>query len=165
MTNHLINIFVFALQGIVTFLALLTIYMIFVLLDYQGGIDGFIATTFIQPIFGGILSALTILVCLLIGLPIRLHKKIKLWWTKNYLISILGIITGFGLILASFLPTFTEFVEAKENDVMVTREIPNLTMVIFGWTTIGFFILHTFPTDKIIETVKKTANKIIDPVR
>ncbi len=163
MSNQIINFIVFCAQGIVTFVTLVTIYLIFVLLDYQGGIDGFIATTFIQPIFGGILSALTIVICLVIGLPIRIHKKLNKWWSNNYYISILGIVSGFTLILIAFLPIFTELELTNDNGTNITKEIPNLTLVVSGWFIICFFILHTFPTEKIKEVVKRTAEQILSP--
>lgn len=69
----LLNLIILGLQGIITFITLILIYMILVLLDYQGGFDGFIGTTFFQPIIGGLISIVTIGICLLIGLPIRIN--------------------------------------------------------------------------------------------
>ena len=71
-------------QTVLTFIVIFCIYMVFALLDNDFGIDGLLGLFIFQPIIGIILSALTIIVCLTIGLPIRLHKKINYWWTTNF---------------------------------------------------------------------------------
>jgi len=128
---------------------MLFIYMIFVLLDYQGGIDGFIGTTIFQPILGGLISVLTIFVSLIIGLPIRLGKTINSWWSRNFLIPILGTITGLTLLVISFLPSFKETVKTIIENQETTKELPNLMLVSIGWFLTAFSTLHIFPTDGI----------------
>lgn len=123
--------------------------MIFVLLDYQGGIDGFIGTTIFQPILGGLISVLTIFVSLIIGLPIRLGKTINSWWSRNFLIPILGTITGLTLLVISFLPSFKETVKTIIENQETTKELPNLMLVSIGWFLTAFSTLHIFPTDGI----------------
>ena len=123
--------------------------MTFVLLDYQGGVDGIIGTTIFQPILGGIISILTIVICLIIGLPIRLGKTINSWWGRYYLISILGTIAGLTLLVISFLPFFMETVKTVIENQETNKRIPNLILVSIGWFLTTFSTLHIFPTEKI----------------
>lgn len=138
------------LQVIGTFVLLIGIYMILALLDYQGGIEGFIGTTIIQPIFGGVISILTIFICFIPGIPIRFVKLINTWWIRNYYVSILGSIIGILLIVASFLPSQTEMVKTTIENNEVIKELPNLTLIVLGWFSVGFFTLHIYPPERIM---------------
>ncbi len=160
MLRLLINLTILFIQCSVTFVMLLFIYMIFVLLDYQGGIDGFIGTTIFQPILGGLISIVTILVCLIIGLPIRLVKTINSWCSKNYFIFILGTITGLTLLAVSFLPSFKESVKTTIENQETTKEIPNLILVSIGWFLTAFATLQIFPTERIKLWTENTITNI-----
>lgn len=73
----IITLIVLLLQCIITFVILMVIYMVFVLIDYQGGIDSLLGVAIIQPIIGALISILTIIICILIGLPLRVSNKIN----------------------------------------------------------------------------------------
>ena len=152
-----LNFIIFSIQGLVTFILIFVIYMIFVLLDYQSGIDGFIGTTIFQPIIGGLISIFSIGICILVGLPIRLNKKLNSWWTRNYFISVLGTLTGLGLLITSLLPPFKESVKLTVDDQELIKLIPNMTFAITGWFLTTFSTLHIFPT----ENFKLKTEKII----
>jgi hypothetical protein len=145
----LINLLILFIQCSVTFVLTLFIYMVYVLLDYQGGFDGFIGTTIFQPILGALISILTIVICLIIGLPIRLGRTINAWWSRNYIISILGAIAGLTLLVVSFLPPFQKTVKTIIENQETTREIPNLILVSMGWFLTAFSTLHIFPTEML----------------
>ncbi len=145
----LINLLILFIQCAVTFILTLFIYMTFVFLDYEGGFDNFIGTTIFQPILGGLISILTIMICLIIGLPIRLGKTINSWWSRNYLISIIGTIVGLTLLIMSFLPSFKETVKTIIENEEITKETPNLILVSIGWFLTAFSTLHIFPTERI----------------
>jgi hypothetical protein len=144
----ILNLIVLGLQGIVTFITLLVIYMIFVLLDYQGGIDSFIGTTLFQPIIGGLISMVTIAICLLIGLPIRISDRINKWWTSRMWLSILGILVGLSLIVLSLLPSMTETITTTIEGEIIQKQIPNIGFATSGWFLTGFSLLHLFPPYK-----------------
>lgn len=147
--RRFINLLIFFIQCSITFILILSIYMTFVLLDYKGGIDGFVGATIFQPILGGLISAFTIVICLVIGLPIRLGKKIHSWWTKNFLLSILGTFTGLILLFASSLSAFKETINTTIENQTIIKEMPNLTLVFIGWFLTAFSTLHVFPSEKI----------------
>ncbi|MBS1487474.1 MAG: hypothetical protein JST43_07775 [Bacteroidetes bacterium] len=132
------------IQSAIAFGMLMIIYMVFVLLDYQGGIDGLVGATLFQPIIGGILSLITIAICLIIGLPIRLIETLKLFWSKYYL-SIFGILIGLTCLVFAFNPSMIEKAKVIENNVEIVKDIPSLKLVVAGWFGLSFSILHSFP--------------------
>jgi len=140
-----LNLVILALQGIIAFITLMAIYMIFVLLDYEGGIDSFIGTTLFQPIIGGLITIVTIGTCLLIGLPIRISKRINTWWTKRLWISILGALLGLSLIILSLLPSMLKTIDITMENEMIQKQIPNLGFGTTGWFLTCFSLLHLFP--------------------
>jgi hypothetical protein len=141
----ILNLLVLGFQGIITFVTLLVIYMIFVLLDYQGGIDSFIGTTLFQPIMGGLISLITILICLTIGLPIRLSNRVNTWWTKRIWLPIFGTIIGLSLLIVSLLPSMRGTTNTIINEEIIQRQIPNLGFATTGWFLTSFSLLHLFP--------------------
>jgi len=139
---------------------LLAIYMLFVLMDYQGGIDGFISTTFVQPVIGSIISILTILFCLFIGLPIRLAKNLNAWWSEKYFLPVSGVLVGIVLLATSFLPAFNHLVQVETDGEFVAREVPNTWIIVSGWFITTFFLLHIFPPQKLRVWLKMQLNKL-----
>jgi hypothetical protein len=133
------------LQGVTTVLTLMVIYMVFVLMDYQGGIDSFIGTTLIQPIIGGVLSILTIGICLLIGLPIRISSSLNTWWTERIWLALAGVLCGFSMIIVTVLPSMATIVNTTIEGEVVQRQIPNLGFAGAGWLLTAFSVLHLFP--------------------
>ena len=108
--NRIITILTVGFQISLTFIAVFHIYMIFALLDNEFGLDGLVVFFVFQPILAIVMSISTIIACLLIGLPIRLNKKLNHWWTTNFYISIIGTVCGLTLILLALLPGFEETV-------------------------------------------------------
>jgi hypothetical protein len=157
----ILNLITLGIQGIITFITLIMIYMIFVLLDYQGGVDGFIGITFFQPIIGGLISIVTIGICLLIGIPIRFINKINAWWAKRIWLSFLGTVMGLFLLSLSFLPSMTETINITIDNEIIQRQIPNLGFATTGWFLTGFSLLHLFPTYRMREWTEEMIGKYI----
>jgi hypothetical protein len=130
---------------VATFITLMVIYMVFALMDYQGGIDGFIGTTLIQPLIGGVLSILTIGICLLIGLPIRIISSLNTWWTERIWLALAGVLFGFSMIIVSVIPSMATIVNTTIEGEVVQRQIPNLSFAGAGWLLTAFSLLHLFP--------------------
>lgn len=157
--TYLLPLLVLLLQCGLTFIIFLTLYMVSGLMDYQGGVERLIVTTFLQPIFGGILSGILILLCLTMGFPIRFNKKLVTWWTSHFYLRIVGLILGFCMLFVAILPSNREIVSAVIEDQQTLKEIPNTTMLSFGWFVIAFFAVHTLPSSKIVNTIQKFINK------
>jgi uncharacterized membrane protein YbhN (UPF0104 family) len=123
--------------------------MVFALLDSNFGFDGLLGLVTIQPIIAVLISGLTIFVCLIVGLPIRLNNKLNHWWTKNLYISVVGTICGLTFLFLALLPTFTETVSYNLDGVPTFKQIPNSTFSLMGWLLTAFFLLHTYPPLKL----------------
>ena len=149
-----ITILTIVFQLIMTFITLLVIYMIFALMDYQSGIDGFIGITIIQPIFGAVISILTIFICSIVGLPIRLHKRLNAWWINYFYISLIGIAIGIILIIISSLPYFKDSVTVNLDSRVTMKKIPNIAFLLSGWTLLAFSILHLYPPEILTRKIK-----------
>lgn len=149
-----ITLLTFGLQVISTFIATFCIYMFFALLDSDFGIDGLFGLFIFQPIIAIILSGLTIFVCLIAGLPIRLNNKINYWWTTHFYISIIGTTCGLTCLFLALLPTYRETVAAELDGLPTLKQIPNSTLSYLGWLLTAFFILHTYPPRQLTEKFK-----------
>lgn len=159
--SWIITIFTLGLQTAMTFIATFCIYMIFALLDNDFGIDGLFGFIFIQPIIAIFISGITILVCLVAGLPIRFNKKLNYWWTTNFYISIIGALTGLTLLMLAIVPDLSETVSAEINGQEISTKVPNSTLSITGWLLTAFFTLHIFPPRPLTEKIKTIFQKII----
>jgi hypothetical protein len=149
-----ITILTLVLQLVFTFIVTFCIYMIFVLIDSDFGFDGIFGIVFIQPIIAIIISSLTIFVCFIVGIPIRFHKKLNIWWKKNYYLSIIGIIIGLIFLGLALLPSFSETVNYDLDGVPTIKQIPNSIFTYIGWLLTAFSILHTYPPLQITEKIK-----------
>ena len=149
-----ITIMTLGLQIALTFIATCCIYMFFVLLDNDFGFDGFFGLVIFQPIIAIILSGLTIFVCLIVGLPIRLNNKLNYWWTTNFYISIIGTIFGLTFLFLALLPTFRETVTADIDGQQTLKQIPNSILSYLGWLLTAFSILHTYPPRQLTNIIE-----------
>lgn len=136
----------FFFQLFITYAILLTVYMIYALLDMLDfDMIGAIGFFFFQPILAFIISSVTILICLIMGSPIRFNARIRNFWISKPWISIAGIVLGILLLILSFSTLFeqVEFVIIDGNNI--ERTVPNLSMTIFGWILLAFSLLHFYP--------------------
>jgi hypothetical protein len=142
--TKLLNILLIGLQLGFTFVALIGIYMLFALLDYSGGFESLLGLIVFQPVLAVLLSSLTLILCFIVGLPIRLNKTINQWWTKNFIVAISLAIVGFTFLFLSVLPPFTEAVAVTIDKAIMTKTLPNGWLAITGWFVTAFAILHTY---------------------
>jgi hypothetical protein len=154
-----LTILTLGLQIALTFVVTFCIYMIFALIDSDFGIDGLFGLFIIQPIFAIILSGLTILVCLIVGLPIRLNRKINYWWTTNFYLSIIGTVIGLTLLLIALYPAFSETVTIDLDGQPTLKQIPNFTLTPVGWFLTAFSLLHIYPPRQLTEKLKNIFQK------
>lgn len=134
------------LQVPLTFAVLLPLYMGFAISDIQElDFISFTGLIILQPVFGLILSTITILICLIIGLPIRLNNRLKTWWTNHSNLPIIGMCVSILLICFSFLPSLKTSTVATIDGSEKIIFIPNLVLIISGWSLMAFSIMHYFP--------------------
>lgn len=134
-------------QAVCTFILLVFIYMVFALLESDLGFDGLVGLL-LSFVFAIIFALVTIIICFLIGLPIRLNNRLKIWWEDNYLISPVGVAVGLVILIISTLPqlaTSRIVFDAAEN---YGRQIttPNVSLATLGWFLTAFMSLHFNPS-------------------
>lgn len=151
----ILNLLILAAQVVVTFIALIAIYMILILLEYRGGFDALVGTVFFQPFIGALMSMITIAVCLLLGLPIRFIDKVSTWWTKRIWLPILGIIIGPSLLILSFLLKHTTLVDQN-----IQIQTPNPGLAVAGWFILAFALLHLFPPHRFMVWSEEMLRKL-----
>ena len=134
--------------------------MVFALLDSDFGFDGLFGLIIFQPIIAIILSGLTIFVCLIVGLPIRLNSKLNYWWATNFYIAIIGIIIGLTFLFLALLPTFRETATYELDGQPNIKTIPNSILSISGWLLTAFSLLHIYPPRQLTEKVKSVFEKV-----
>ena len=117
-------------------------YMLAVILTIYDGILSLI----LQPIAGAFFSGLAIAFLLVLGLPIRLSKKLHAWWRVHWWIApaLLGLATL--MIVASWLPLLrAQYIDPEWG---TQEESFNQFLAPVGWLLTLFAILHFYlPTN------------------
>lgn len=140
------SIAVLFFQVFITCAVLFVIYFVYALFDIDDvGFETLIGFAIFQPIFSFILISVTVCLCLIIGLPIRLIKQVKLWWVRKPAIPIVGVIIGLLLLASAMLPFWTETRQLTIDGVSRDKEVPNFIMAVCGWLSTAFCLLHFFP--------------------
>lgn len=152
--NKASTILTIGLQVVLTFVATVCVYMVYALLDSDFGFDGLFGLVIIQPIVGAILSLLTICLCSLVGLPIRLNKNLNRWWTTHFYISILGVVCGVTFLALAFLPNLQGTVATQIEGQETIKHIPDFSLAISGWFLTAFSLLHLYPPRQLSDKIK-----------
>jgi len=136
------------------------LYMLFAMFHYQGGIANFIGLTLFQPILAILISILTVIVCGLFGLPIRLNNRLNIWWRTHFYVSILIGLLGFIACAISLMPEFVEEITYRMDGMDMTQTVPNQILSISGWFLVATGTLHTYPPIFIQEKVERLFSSI-----
>lgn len=139
-------------------------YLLMAILDSDFGLDALVGLVVIQPIYACLIAIFTISFCLIIGLPIRLHKNLNNWWNEKWYVPILIGVIGIFFIALAFAPTFTETVTYYIDEVPTLKQIPNFYLALIGWMLTAFSMLHIYPLS-IINVITKTIKKKFQIIR
>jgi hypothetical protein len=111
--------------------------------------DGVLSMLF-QPIMGAIFAFIAVLLCFIIGLPIRLIPKLRLLWCRFWWLPILLGLIGFILIAISWFPPLRETIRDEIRDIDVQTFHP--TLATLGWFLSIFAVLHFwFPIPEFLQ--------------
>lgn len=127
-------------QLALTFCSLLAIYLLFALLEYNGGIDGLLGFIVFQPLFGTVLTLVTIGLCAVIGLPLRLQGILRDWWLQRTYFRFVMLLIGIAFLVYS--AQNQQFVYDADG---WPKPIPDVWIAILGWFITGFSLLHAYP--------------------
>jgi hypothetical protein len=84
----------------------------------------------------------SILLCLLLGLPIRLIPKVKQWWYSKRYLGLAGLLLGLLLIVLSSTVCVHQYQALNKNGNCGSHNIPNYYLLITGWFVLSFFLCH-----------------------
>jgi hypothetical protein len=157
--TKMFTILIIGLQVALTFVATVCIYMVYAFFDNDFGFDGLFGLVVIQPIIGVLLSLLTIFLCSLVGLPIRLNKNLNRWWRTHFYISLLCVVFGLTFLVLAFLPNLQHTVTTEIHGQTTIKHIPNSYLAITGWFLTAFTLLHLYPPQQLTDKIKSMFQK------
>ncbi len=142
----LISISTIFFQVSATFIFLLVLFMLYSILDNnEADFVNITILIFVNPLWGVLFSIVTIIVCGLIGLPIRYKTNLHAWWLRHSYIPLIGFSLGIILLLIAFHGDLTQETETTIGDEIFKKQAPNTTFTIIGWLICAFSILHCYP--------------------
>ena len=115
-------------------------YMVAVVMTMYDGL----LTMILQPIIGGIFTAIAIAVLIIIGLPIRLVRSINQWWRYYWWIPLTIGTIAFVMMCASWHPSLRIIV--FDSELQRDTETFNPVLSIGGWLLTLFAVLHFYPS-------------------
>jgi hypothetical protein len=140
------SLVIFLVQVFSCSAVLFVIYMLLAIVDNdEVDLISEVGLLVVQPIMGAIMIAITIALCLIVGLPIRLNARLREWWMGKPLIPIVGGVAGLICLLFAFRTNLMEQAEVVRDGEPKLKLIPNGTLLITGWFAIAFSLLHFYP--------------------
>jgi hypothetical protein len=147
-----LRVVVLLLQIAACFAVLFVAYLLAAMLDSEWGFDGIIGLLF-QVLWATLLSGLTIVVCLLVGIPIRILPAVRRWWSNRIFIPVLCILAGITLIVVAHQPQHLTL-QRMEGMAIPEKLTPHMGYAIGGWFLCAFGILHLFPPERWMEHIQ-----------
>lgn len=157
--NRIIKIATILFQVGLTIGTTFILYMLFAMFNYQGGIANFVGLTLFQPILAILISVLTVIICGLVGLPIRLYNRLNIWWRTHFYVSILIGLLGLVACALSLMLGFVEEITYRMDGMDMTQTVPNQILSISGWFLVAIGTLHTYPPKFIQDKVEHLISK------
>ncbi|GAA4385065.1 hypothetical protein [Hymenobacter koreensis] len=118
------------------------VYMLFALLDFEGGFPAFLGMVTFHPLMAVVLVSATMMVGLLAGLPLRFNNALRRWWVRHFAVQAGLIALGLVLLIGAVVFPETRSVDPAELGIKL---VPNLTLAISGWLLLIFGLLHVYP--------------------
>jgi hypothetical protein len=129
----------------------LTFVVLFFAFDYFDPINALdVETDTINMLLFGIyvpivFSIITIMICVVIGLPLRLIPSVRNWWLSKPLLPLVILALGILLLFLSINPNFQITGIVDENGRMLVRHYSNVYISLTGWFLTAFILLHLYP--------------------
>lgn len=102
-----------------------------------------------MPLFLLIIPAIlilsTIVVCFLIGLPIRMILSLREWWLSRPFIALVALLTGLAILTLAWNSNFIDTKIILVNEEEIIQETPNIYLLAIGWFFTAFSLLHFYP--------------------
>jgi hypothetical protein len=107
----------------------------------------------------GIFTGLTIIVCVIIGLPVRIVLKVNNWWYSNFGWQITILVISLVLLFLSVNMNFRQKDFIEINGKTEVQYFSNLYLPLTGWFLLAFVILHMSIPDITGRLSKKISGK------
>ena len=102
-----------------------------------------------MPLFLLIIPAIlilsTIIVCFLLGLPIRMISSLREWWLSRPFVAFLILLTGLAILTLTWNSNFIDTQIILVNEEETIQETPNTYLLATGWLFTAFSLLHFYP--------------------
>lgn len=99
----------------------------------------------IQSVYAIASISVTLIVCLIPGLPLRYNPDISRWWKQRQYLSLAGIILAIIMFFLAFQFQCATTVKYTLDDPIIHKETPNTDLSIIAWFLLSFFMLHFYP--------------------
>ena len=114
--------------------------------------DGILSLIF-HPIIAVILTSIAIGVVGVVGIPIRLGRRLRLWWIDHWWISLVIGTIAFAMMWASWLPDLRT--QVWNPDLETHEDSFHPTLGFGGWLLTIFAVFHFFPPIKSLRRTGK----------
>jgi hypothetical protein len=121
--------------------------------------DGLLSMIF-QPIMGAICTVVAIIILLVVGLPIRLMKKVNQWWKDHWWIAFILGTLAFAMMFVSWMPLFRIKMFDPETGIQFDSFHPVFS--IGGWMLTIFAVLHFYPPLPWLKTKNHNPEQVMD---
>ena len=91
--------------------------------------------------------SLTILACILVGLPLRIIPRMQFWWLSRFFLQLLVLGTGIAILVLSKLDGLRVVETVIQNGEMVVKDYSDLKVSLSGWFLTAFALLHFNPSN------------------
>ena len=145
--RRLISIPPILFQIVITFLILYLVFMWFFISkgNEKAGIIEGLGFKNSRTAYAMITIAFTMVICFVIGLPIRIIPGVYQWWTHKPIINGLMFLTGLSLIILYSNSFFTNETISAASGVSETYTVGDPYFILTGWFLIAFSLLHLYP--------------------
>ena len=144
------------LQILSTFIALFFIYLVFEVFKVEeSDLIGEVLFVMFKPFFSIAAGFVTICICLIVGLPLRLINTLSNWWIQKPLAQVLLLAIGLLLLILSANTHFALLVSADIAGAEVLKSEPNRYLALSGWFITAFSMLHFYPRKIVIRVKRK----------
>lgn len=137
--RNVCSLMVVVAQVLAAFVVGLGYYLLAMAMTVYDGLMSMI----LQPIMGAVCTVVVIIMMLVIGLPIRLMKKLNRWWIRRWWLAMLLGALAFVMMMVSWMPQLR--IKLLDPDTGCQIDSFHPPLAITGWMLTIFAVLHFFP--------------------
>ena len=140
--KKIVQVSITVLQLLLTFIVLFMHYSFtssYGIINEFTGTLSFISSPFIYTL---VVVVISMIIIAMIGLPIRFHKKLHIWWKGKIFLVPKMLLFALFLSLLQFFPAFADWRSSKAELYLYN---PVYYIFLLNWFLLGFGFLHYYP--------------------